>query len=92
VRAPRSAQMAHRTVWVPPAWTVSPCLVHVVGVALTSAPPPSPSPAVPCSTIFVEAFREAAVRQAVSGIPDLYGWKPDAITQLPLLQMTDALR
>lgn len=41
--------------------------------------------------IFVEAYRDAQVRQAVAGITDLYGWKPDAIMLVPLAQMTAAL-
>jgi hypothetical protein len=42
--------------------------------------------------VLVEAFREAQVRAAVAGIPDLYGWKPDAITLVPVPQMTASLR
>jgi transcription elongation factor SPT5 len=41
--------------------------------------------------IFVEAYREAQVRQAVAGINDLWGWKPDAIKLVPVPQMTAAL-
>lgn len=41
--------------------------------------------------IFVESYREAQVRQAVAGITDLYGWKPDAIKLVPVNQMTAAV-
>lgn len=38
--------------------------------------------------IFVEAFREAHVKAAVTGIADLYSWKDGAITLVPLPEMT----
>lgn len=44
------------------------------------------------STIFIEAYREAQVRNAVLGITDLYGWKPDALQLVPIQQMTTVLQ
>ena len=43
-------------------------------------------------TIFVEAYREAQVKAAVSGISDLYSFREGAITLVPIAQMTSALR
>lgn len=42
--------------------------------------------------IFVEAFREAHVKAAVTGIADLYSWKDGAITLVPLPEMTRVVR
>jgi hypothetical protein len=39
----------------------------------------------------VEAYREAQVRAALAGIPDVYYWKPDAIKLVPLGQMTSVV-
>ena len=44
------------------------------------------------SVVFVEAFREAQVKQALVGISDLYSWKEGAIKLVPIPQMTAALR
>jgi hypothetical protein len=40
----------------------------------------------------VESFREAQVKAAVTGIADLYGWKPGSITLVPINQMTAVVR
>lgn len=37
--------------------------------------------------IFVESFQEGAVKSAVSGITDLYGFKPGAITVVKIADM-----
>lgn len=39
----------------------------------------------------MEAYREAQVRAALAGIPDVYYWKPDAIKLVPLGQMTSVV-
>jgi transcription elongation factor SPT5 len=44
------------------------------------------------SVVFIEAYREAQVKQALVGIPDLYSWKEGAIKLVPIPQMTAALR
>ena len=44
------------------------------------------------SVVFVEAFREASVKVAITNIADLYGWKPGAIKVVPVEQMTSSLR
>lgn len=44
------------------------------------------------SVVFIEAFREAQVKQALVGISDLYSWKEGAIKLVPIPQMTAALR
>ena len=43
-------------------------------------------------TIFIEAYRDAQVKAAVSGIGDLWGFRPGSITLVPIPQMTAALK
>lgn len=41
--------------------------------------------------IYVEAYRMDAVKEALTGINNVYAWRPGAITMLPINQMTTAL-
>ena len=41
--------------------------------------------------IYVEAYRMDAVKEALTGINNVYAWRPGAITMLPISQMTTAL-
>jgi transcription elongation factor SPT5 len=43
-------------------------------------------------TIFIEAYRDAQVKAAVSGIADLWGFRPGSIVLVPIPQMTAALK